>query len=441
MSRVAKIINVTNNDIKKLNSIIGNEENSNEVKNRCKAILLAAKGKQNKEIAEELGVRRNSVGDWRNAWINNGIEGILSIARSGRPKSPERISIESQIKEATSIPDQETVARLAAQTNISKSTLSRALSLAGNQFSVDDLIAMRLATEPKMLDIHGLYISSCEAAIILRTAPINQKLSGGTLLSHNKCVHDLLEAEIRGPYNNTNEYTDENINVTNVSIELGEALDILSQNASKLDYHGPTQSLRKFLSSLIPYIPVKENEQYYVIYYSARPMNNIHVYSSVHYTVTSNMDHWNKEVHFWINTLHQEADYADAFLKKLKAYTETRLVNAEAFQWCRSDIVVEVSTDILADSSVFDDANIKNVMIGTLKVYDRCGEMVDVTITDYNVIPGADDIRFDNIVTASKNVGDIDSGVTRFMKKLGAKTIKEYMESVEKKRHRKDKTL
>ena len=63
MSRVAKAIEFTNSDINRLNNVVHNDLSSPESVKRCKAILLAIEGKNNKTIASDLGVRENTVSD------------------------------------------------------------------------------------------------------------------------------------------------------------------------------------------------------------------------------------------------------------------------------------------------------------------------------------------------------------------------------------------
>jgi len=54
---------------------------------RAKAILLAAEGRSNAEIAERLGVSRPSVSQWRKRFFDRGLDGLEEQPRSGRPGS------------------------------------------------------------------------------------------------------------------------------------------------------------------------------------------------------------------------------------------------------------------------------------------------------------------------------------------------------------------
>jgi len=54
---------------------------------RAKAILLAAHGRANAQIAEQLGVSRQSVSEWRKRFFDEGLAGLEERPRSGRPAS------------------------------------------------------------------------------------------------------------------------------------------------------------------------------------------------------------------------------------------------------------------------------------------------------------------------------------------------------------------
>ena len=53
---------------------------------RAKAIVHAADGATNQEIAERLDVSRQAVSDWRRRFCQDGLQGLEEKPRSGRPR-------------------------------------------------------------------------------------------------------------------------------------------------------------------------------------------------------------------------------------------------------------------------------------------------------------------------------------------------------------------
>jgi len=53
---------------------------------RAKAILYAAEGRSNREIAERLDVSRQAVSEWRRRFFEEGVQGLEERPRPGRPR-------------------------------------------------------------------------------------------------------------------------------------------------------------------------------------------------------------------------------------------------------------------------------------------------------------------------------------------------------------------
>lgn len=52
---------------------------------RAKVVLMAAKGIENKEIAERLDMRREIISKWRKRYFEEGMPGLEERPRGGRP--------------------------------------------------------------------------------------------------------------------------------------------------------------------------------------------------------------------------------------------------------------------------------------------------------------------------------------------------------------------
>src|SRR3954452_21380297 len=60
---------------------------------RARIVLMAADGVPNTEIAERVGVARQTVISWRERYTASGIAGLTDEHRSGRPRTVARATI------------------------------------------------------------------------------------------------------------------------------------------------------------------------------------------------------------------------------------------------------------------------------------------------------------------------------------------------------------
>jgi len=102
---------------------------------RAQIVLLAAEGKQNKEIAVASGMSRQTVAKWRERFVSRGLAGLYDECRPGRPRSidDKRIAemvnrtLQSEPEGAT----QWSCRGMAQTTGLSKSTVQRVWSAFG----------------------------------------------------------------------------------------------------------------------------------------------------------------------------------------------------------------------------------------------------------------------------------------------------------------------
>lgn len=169
------------------------------VQQRASAILLAAQGWQNKDIAEEVKLDRRQVALWRRRFIEGGVQALLQdAARSGRTPSVTR-AFESLILSRT-LHEQPTAGThwstrtLASHLGLSATTIRRVWQRNGIQPHLQDLL--KVSPDPSrfedmLVDVVGLHMSpfvhamvfSCDekgpVQAVTRTAAHNL-LHGGT---------------------------------------------------------------------------------------------------------------------------------------------------------------------------------------------------------------------------------------------------------------------
>lgn len=141
---------------------------------RSRIVLLAADGKRNGDIAQELGITRQKAGRWRDRYHKFGLAGIEKDAP--RPGRKKQIS-ERKIKQVIKLTTQEKPAKathwsrrlMAERVHISESSVGRIWRAHGlkpyrvTQFKLSNDKRFK----EKLEDVVGLYLSPPENAIVL----------------------------------------------------------------------------------------------------------------------------------------------------------------------------------------------------------------------------------------------------------------------------------
>ena len=141
---------------------------------RARIVLLAAEGRENRDIAAELGITRATVARWRIRFAARGIAGIQKDApRGGRPPKA-RDELAARIVEMT------TRQKPADATHWSTRTLARALgtnsSMVSRVWRANGLKphltrTFKVSNDPrfaeKLVDVVGLYLDPPEHALVL----------------------------------------------------------------------------------------------------------------------------------------------------------------------------------------------------------------------------------------------------------------------------------
>jgi putative transposase len=140
---------------------------------RARIILRAADGVANTVIADELGLSKPTVGQWRQRYLRQGLQGLYDELRSGGPRSidDERIAtlLRRTLKTTPNAGTHWTCRALAAETRVSKSTVQRVWRAFGLQPHRQK--QFKLSTDPffveKVRDIVGLYLQPPDHAMVL----------------------------------------------------------------------------------------------------------------------------------------------------------------------------------------------------------------------------------------------------------------------------------
>jgi transposase len=171
---------------------------------RSRIVLAAAGGKNNSQIAAELGITRGMAAKWRSRFADYRLDGLLDEPRPGRPRTISDALVEEVIVRTLETTPRDathwSTRSLAAQVGLSQSAVARIWRAFGLQPHRAE--TWKLSRDPqfvaKVRDVVGLYLDPPERAAVLcvdvksqiqaldRTAPILPMLPG----TPQRATHD-----------------------------------------------------------------------------------------------------------------------------------------------------------------------------------------------------------------------------------------------------------
>lgn len=171
--RVAPTISLTEEQQKTLLRLSKGRRTEVRVVMRTRIVLLAARGMQNQQIAEELSVSRETVGRWRSRFAEGGIGAITKdLPRCGR-KPTKRSEFESRIISATTqttptSATQWSTRSLAVELGVTQSMVQRVWK--ANGLKPHLVKTFKVSNDPrfeeKLRDVVGLYLNPPENALV-----------------------------------------------------------------------------------------------------------------------------------------------------------------------------------------------------------------------------------------------------------------------------------
>jgi transposase len=168
-----KTLELTVDEREKLEGWSRRPKSSQRLALRSRIILAAATGKENGEVAEDLNITVQTVGKWRQRFLDNRLDGLTDEPRPGAPRTISDAQVEEVIaKTLESKPTNAThwstrgMAKTVGMSQTAISRIWRAFSLQPHRQET-----FKLSTDPffveKVRDIVGLYLDPPERAIIL----------------------------------------------------------------------------------------------------------------------------------------------------------------------------------------------------------------------------------------------------------------------------------
>ncbi len=172
--RRARVISLTDEDRATLERWARGRSTEARLVERSRIVLFAAEGRENKDIAAELGVTRVTVGRWRDRFADRGLAGIEKDApRGGRPPKA-RDELVAKIIEMTTQrkPTNAThwsTRSLAEELGTNRSLVNRVWR--ANGLKPHLVKTFKVSNDPnftaKLIDVVGLYLDPPEHALVL----------------------------------------------------------------------------------------------------------------------------------------------------------------------------------------------------------------------------------------------------------------------------------
>lgn len=171
--RVAPAVVLSDSQREALQKLAHSRASSHRAVMRARMVLLAADGLENKAIGQRIGTGADTVAEWRQRFLVEGIDCIdRDRPRSGRPKTiaPE---LERQIVEATACPPPSathwSIRRLAARLGVPPSTVHDVWKR--HDLKPHKVRRFKLSKDPKfeekVVDIVGLYLAPPERSLVI----------------------------------------------------------------------------------------------------------------------------------------------------------------------------------------------------------------------------------------------------------------------------------
>ena len=169
--RIAPEIVLTNEERAELTKLVRSKLTSVRLAQRARIVLLAAKGRQSKDIATELEIGRVQVSRWRERYAKARLAGIERDLPRGAP--PATVDVARLVNLTTQITPKAathwSTRTMAAEPGVSAASVSR--HWRKNGLKPHLVRGFKVSRDPKFVekleDIVGLYMSPPEHALVL----------------------------------------------------------------------------------------------------------------------------------------------------------------------------------------------------------------------------------------------------------------------------------
>ena len=427
MPRVAKEIKCNENDILSLKSIVANPLSDPHLATKATAILLCISGMDNKDVASKLSVRKNTIGDWRNAFIDGGIEGLKGKKRPGRrgnnaPDMRERVKEKFNEKPADG--EEWTAKSLSEAVGTSVDTVRRALREEGvtlerrTRWSVP----VEVFPSPEAIGIAGIYLSDKGKAIIIYTAKRDKEvLQHGKITGKDSSAAASLEAVLS----------------TDGYVPIADALEILSQCGNDTGRHPrKTVDMLDYLNGIGRSMAGKEGVLLHAIVLEGEETRIPSLMCpNLSVTLAPDFESWITLAGLWVEPLCGKE--SGRIRSALSRYTDEYMASREPVVW--NPDVAETHQNGPEEGSanqqgdVFSDPAVNNVLRVSATILSRDGREIHREAEIPNGVPGLGEIDYGSPLTLGASVGKVERAISSGMSGVAKGLCEGYVNAALKK--------
>lgn len=425
MPRVAREIKCNENDILALESIVRNPLSDPRLSEKATAILLCIEGLENKDVALKLNVRKNTVGDWRKAYIENGIEGLKGKKRPGRRgnSSPDvRELVKAKYREKPEDGEAWTAKSLGAAVGTSVDTVRRALREEG--ISLERKTCWKVPVNgipsPAAIGFAGIYLSDAGKAVVIFTSRDEKVVPGnGDISGRGAASGTGLEDRLsRDGY-----------------VPIADALEILSEGGG--DAGRPRRggvSMQGYLNGIGRSVEGRRGVLLHsVVLYGKGEAAPALSCPGMSVTLAPDFESWLTLIGLWVEPLcGAESVRVRAALSR---YTDEYMASREPVIWNAGIADAPAAEDETAGrpGGAFSDPSVQNVLRVSATITGRDGREIRREAEIPNGVPGLGEISYESPLALGASVGRLERAVHDGMNGVARALCEGYMDEALKK--------
>jgi len=171
--RPKKLVTLSEGESEQLRAMVNSRSLPHGLVRRARIVLMAADGISNKTIAERVGLSHQTVCQWRQRYLQQGLGGLHDELRPGRPRSVSDEEVAMLVRKTIETKPENgthwTIRTVASDTGLSRPTVHRIWRAFGLQPHRQR--HFKLSTDTffieKVRDIVGLYLNPPDKAMVL----------------------------------------------------------------------------------------------------------------------------------------------------------------------------------------------------------------------------------------------------------------------------------